>query len=222
MTAQTGDFVPISRAGINYKVTAQDIADLGSTTVIDNLTSSSTTAALSANQGRSLKALIDGLGDIRSAADITARDALADLSANDVVHVSDDGDGKWARYFVISTTDGTGANSTFEKINDEDALNAGLGATNLGYTAAPTQGTVTNSSGTDAVIPAATGSDAGLILPAEKTKVGHLTVTAPTDLDNMRGDSHAAATTSGSATTNPIVVTGQALSFSIENLATAP
>jgi hypothetical protein len=223
MAVQSSDFVPISRGGTSYKTTAGEIADLApATTVIDNLTSSSSVAALSANMGRELKSLIDGLGDIKHVATIAARDGLSGLSASDLVHVDDDGDGKWARYQVIATTDGTGANTTFVKVSDEDALSAGLGATNLGYTAAPTQGTVTNTSGSDAVIPATDGTNAGLFLPSEKTKVGHLTVTAPTDLDAMRGVSHAAVTTVGSATTNPIVVTGQQLSFSIENLATVP
>lgn len=41
---------------------------------------------------------------------------------------------------------------------------------NLSYTASPTQGLVT-SDGTDATIPAANGTNAGLLLPAEKTKI---------------------------------------------------
>ena len=42
---------------------------------------------------------------------------------------------------------------------------------NLAYTASPTQGTVTSDTGTDAIIPAADGTNAGLFLPAEKTKL---------------------------------------------------
>ena len=47
----------------------------------------------------------------------------------------------------------------------------GAGATNLTTTAAPTTVTVNSDTGTDAVIAAADGSNAGLFLPAEKTKL---------------------------------------------------
>ena len=56
-------------------------------------------------------------------------------------------------------TDNTG------KLLDPDAL------ANLAYIASPTQGTVTSDTGTDATIPAADGTNAGLFLPAEKTKL---------------------------------------------------
>lgn len=45
------------------------------------------------------------------------------------------------------------------------------GTTNLGYTPAAGQGTVTSDTGTDAVIPAATSTFAGLLLPEEKDKL---------------------------------------------------
>lgn len=44
-------------------------------------------------------------------------------------------------------------------------------ATNLSYTASPTQGSVNSDTGTDAVIPSATNTNAGLLLPSEKTKL---------------------------------------------------
>ena len=47
----------------------------------------------------------------------------------------------------------------------------GDGVANLAYTASPTQGTITSDTGTDATIPAADGTNAGLFLPAEKTKL---------------------------------------------------
>jgi hypothetical protein len=43
--------------------------------------------------------------------------------------------------------------------------------TNLGYTAAPTQGTVTNSNGTSAVLPVVDATNAGLMIPADKVKL---------------------------------------------------
>ncbi len=42
-------------------------------------------------------------------------------------------------------------------------------ATNLGYTPSPTNGIVTSDTGTDATIPLADGTNAGLLTPAEKT-----------------------------------------------------
>ena len=45
------------------------------------------------------------------------------------------------------------------------------GATNLGYTASPTNGLVTSSTGTSATLTLADGTNAGLFTPAEKTKL---------------------------------------------------
>lgn len=45
----------------------------------------------------------------------------------------------------------------------------GGGATNLAYTAAPTNGTVTSDTGNDATIPLATGTNAGLLPPVPAT-----------------------------------------------------
>ncbi len=50
---------------------------------------------------------------------------------------------------------------------------AGGGATNLGYTPSPTNGIVTSDTGTDATIPLADGTNAGLLTPAEKTIIGN-------------------------------------------------
>ena len=53
----------------------------------------------------------------------------------------------------------------------KSVFGGGGGVANLAYTASPTQGTVTSDTGTDAIIPAADGTNAGLFLPAEKTKL---------------------------------------------------
>lgn len=45
--------------------------------------------------------------------------------------------------------------------------------TNLGYTASPTDGTVTSSDGTDATVTLADGTNAGLLAPADFTKLGN-------------------------------------------------
>lgn len=49
----------------------------------------------------------------------------------------------------------------------------GGGATNLGYTPSPTNGIVTSNTGTDATLPLADGTNAGLLTPAEKTKIAN-------------------------------------------------
>ena len=50
----------------------------------------------------------------------------------------------------------------------------GGGATNLAVTASPTGVTVTSDTGTDAAIPLANGTNAGLMAPAQHTKLGDL------------------------------------------------
>ena len=47
------------------------------------------------------------------------------------------------------------------------------GTTNLNYEAAPTIGTITSSTGDDATIPLANGTNAGLLSPFEKTKIAN-------------------------------------------------
>ena len=60
-----------------------------------------------------------------------------------------------------------GANSF--KING-----GGGGLTNLAYTPSPTNGTITSDTGTDATIPLADGTNAGLFAPSEKTKLTNI------------------------------------------------
>ena len=69
------------------------------------------------------------------------------------------------------------------KLLDPDALLAAGGATNLGYTASPTQGVVTSDTGNDATIPAADGTNAGLFLPAEKTKLSGIAAGAEVNVN---------------------------------------
>lgn len=62
---------------------------------------------------------------------------------------------------------------TAKQLNDyiTARLAAYIVIVNLGYTASPTQGTVTNSAGSNAVIPAGSTINASLMLPADKTKL---------------------------------------------------
>ena len=66
------------------------------------------------------------------------------------------------------------------------------GATNLGYTAATDQGTVTSSTGTDATVPLADATNAGLFTAAEKTKLSGIAtgaeVNVQSDWDATSGD----------------------------------
>jgi len=221
MAAQTTDLLIIKRGATHYKTSVADILALVTpTTINDTLTSSSTTEALSANQGRALKALFDGFGDITVVANTAAKTALTGLDLGDIIHVVDDGDTKWARYQITAITDGAWGTSTSVKIGDQDWT--GIAAPNLGYTAAPTQGTVTNSAGTSAVIPAVDVTNAGLMLPAHFTKLGFISVTQAVDLDALETASHAAVTLAGSAATNPLTLAGQVAGFDIAQLTVAP
>ena len=152
-------------------------------------------------------------------ADITARDALSGLSVGDRVFVVDAStDATVTSGWAIYVWRG----SAFTKMAEEEGLDVSVGGANLGYSAGATNGVVTSSTGTDATLPLADGTNAGLLGPADFTKLSNLTVTSATDLDAIRAASHAAVTTAGSATNNPIVVSGQELSFSIANLTGAP
>ncbi len=72
-------------------------------------------------------------------------------------------------------------------------------ATNLGYIASPTDGTVTSSTGTDATIPLGDAVNAGLLAPAQFTKLGFITVTQPVDLDTIESQQNSLITLSGVA-----------------------
>lgn len=193
MAVQGSDLFIISRAGTHYKALGSDIL-----------------AYIQANVGTSEYEV----------ATIAARNALTGLSVGDRVFVNDaTGDATVTTGWAIYVYRGV---STWTKVAESEGLDVVVGGADLTYTSGAASGIVVSSSGADATIPAATASIAGLLLPAQFNKLGNITVTAATDLDALRTASHAAATTAGSASTNPIVVSGQALSFSIANLTTAP
>ena len=107
------------------------------------------------------------LGTNCSAADAAARDALTGLTVGDVIHTVDAGDGKWIKHEVVSIADGdTGDTATLEIIMDEDVyLNA--------QSAASIKSAYESNADTNAYT------------DAEVTKMGHITVTADIDLDNL-------------------------------------
>lgn len=195
MAVQGSDYFMVSRSGALYKILASDIL-----------------AYIQAQTGTSEYRV----------ADITARNALnSSLSAGDRVMVDDaTGDATvstgWALYQWL-------ASNTWRKIAEQESLDITVGgATNLAYSPGATNGVVTSDTGTDATIPAADSTNAGLMVPAQFAKLGHLAVTASTDLDAMRAASHAAVTLTGSPSTNPLTLSGQEIGFSIANLASAP
>jgi len=70
-------------------------------------------------------------------------------------------------------------------VDNTDPLNpiissTASGATNLGYTPSPTDGTVTSDSGSDATIPLADNTNAGLLSPSEKSDIA--SAIQPSDL----------------------------------------
>jgi len=64
-------------------------------------------------------------------------------------------------------------------------LNATGGATDITYTASPTQGMVNSSTGADAAIPAATAVNAGLLLPVDFSKVSKISSYTAADVNKV-------------------------------------
>ena len=152
-------------------------------------------------------------------ANIAARNALTGLTVGDRVFVIDaTGDATVTAGWAIYVWRG----SAFTKVAEQEGLDVVIGGANLSYTASPTQGVVVSSTGDDAIIPAANGTNAGLMLPAQVDKLAHVSVTQAVDLDAMEGASHAAVTLVGSTNTNPLTRSGQQLGFSISQLTAAP
>jgi len=176
MALQNADLFVVERSGTQFKMTADEIADF--------------------------------VGAVRdfTAADITARDALTNLAVGDRVFVTDasseaDVDSGWAIYRLAST-----GPDVFEKIQEQESMDVTVVANvDLAYTPAPGQGTVTNSAGTNAVIPSVDGTNAGLATPS------------------MFTNNHAAASAALTAGTNPVTVDGsQQVGFDIAQLDALP
>ncbi len=88
---------------------------------------------------------------------------------------------------------------------------------NLGYTASATDGTVTNTAGTDATVPTATASLAGLILPAEKTQI----VTNTTDISNLESLSGVSGSTNNGTFTGTTIPNSSSTKAALQALETA-
>lgn len=194
MAFQGSDLFAISRAGTLYKVSGADVL-----------------AFVQANVGTGEYVV----------ADIAARNALnANMTLGDRVIVNDaTGDATvaagWAIYVWLAA-------NTWRKVAEQEGLDVIVGGTDLSIVQGAGNIQLNSSSGQDVALPLATGALAGLQSPANFAKEAFLTVTANTDLDAMRGASHAAVTLGGSGATNPLTLAGQQLGFSIANLTTAP
>ena len=114
------------------------------------------------------KVILDNITDTddQTAAEVTYNNTNSSLSAETVQAAIDE---------VEARVDANDA-----KVTNVD--------TNLDYTASPTNGIVTSSDGTDATLTLADITNAGLLAPADFTKVGHITVTQAVDLDTIESD----------------------------------
>lgn len=84
-------------------------------------------------------------------------------------------------------------------VNDTDA--GGAGATNLTYTASPTGGTVNSDTGTDASVPLSDGTNAGLMAPAQHTKLDGIAASATANATDAQLRDRATHTGTQSAAT---------------------
>lgn len=109
------------------------------------------------------------LGTNYTVADNAARLALTDLTVGDKVFVTNDGDLKWAQYWVTAITDGQGSTSTFEVVMDEDT-----------YLNANTKESIKTTYESN--------PDTNAYTDAEKAKVGYVSVTQAVDLDVVESD----------------------------------
>ena len=89
----------------------------------------------------------------------------------------------------------------------------GSGTTNLGYSASSTTGTVTSSTGSSAIIPAANGTDSGLLVPTDFLKLSNITVSSAVNLNTLATNSHAAATAGNAG----IAIAGQSIALQLSS-----
>jgi len=168
------DLFIVERSGVQYKMTAEQIADF--------------------------------VGAVRdyTVADIPTRNALTGLNEGDRVFVTNaigdaTVDSGWAVYRFGGTN--------YEKIQEQESMDLAITAdTNLGVALTGASVTITNDTGTDAVIPLADGTNAGLMSPTQFN------------------DQHVPAVTGLTTASNPINITPatQELTFGITQLTALP
>lgn len=179
--ANADETLPLGYFVVRNGVTVDEVEGLGimrrstydtdGTGIVDNSEAlgGKSLAQIEAEQAAAIQTAKLALGTNYTVADNAARLALTELTVSDKVFVQDDGDGKWAQYWVIGVTDGQGSTSTFEVAMDEDTyLNAN--------TAASIKATYESNADTNA------------FTDTEKAKVGYISVTQPVDLDVVEAD----------------------------------
>lgn len=142
MPLNNTDLLLVERSGVQYHMTADQLADF-----------------------------VGAVRDY-SAVDISGRDAgsltpTGTLKAGDRVYVGDASDDPdvgagWAIYRVMSVSP-----TVYERISEQESLDIVAVATNLLFLETPTGGTITNTGGTDAQIPFAGSGGAGLMSAAQ-------------------------------------------------------
>jgi tagatose-1,6-bisphosphate aldolase len=160
-TANTGTVTSVSGGtGLSGTVTTSGSIDLADTAVTPG---SYTLASITVDQQGRITAASNGSGGSGTVTSIatTAPITGGTITTSGTIGIS------------AATTSAAGSMSAADKTK-LDGIAAGAEvnvATNLGYTTAASTGTVTSSTGTDATIPAATTSLAGLLTGADKTKL---------------------------------------------------
>lgn len=113
---------------------------------------------------------------------------------------------------TVNTLNFTGANITASRVGNVVTVDvtggSGGGVTNLTYSSASSSGTVNSDTGTDAIIPAATTSIAGLLTSADKTKLDGIATGAnlyvhPNHSGDVTSVADGATTISANAVTFP-------------------
>lgn len=147
---------------------------------LSDVTATSARTNLDVYSKSEVQSLIAGADSAYSVADIAGRSALTGLKISDRVFVSDDGDAKWALYIVTAVTNGNGSTSSYEKIADEDLFSNAISASAI-------KSSYESNANTNA------------FTDAEKTKLGHISVTQAVDLDSMESTLATTTTTANNA-----------------------
>ncbi len=179
MALQNTDLFIVERAGVQYNMTADQIADFVG--AIKDYTAADFTALTNETY--------TGAADVKAGDRIFVTDASGDPNV----------DSGWAVYRY----DG----AAYQKVQEQESMDLVIVAnTNLDTTLSAASIVITNDNGTDATIPLADGTNAGLM--------------SPTQFNNQ----HVPAVTGLTAATNPIniVPATQELTFGIDQLQDLP